>query len=357
MPGDAFSRLSIIRRDPGRVGRSLQLLPDQIREAWAETPSFRWPAGWSVQSVVVSGMGGSHLGADIVRSVFSSTLSRPIDVVADDVLPGWVGRDTLVICVSYSGETEETIAAFQAAIKRRARVVVVTTGGRLAAAAAARRLPLIRFRPSANPSGQPRLGVAYGLMAVLAILRQAKVLRLGAAEVEAMAAAAAMAVRRYRPSVKTQRNLAKQLANDLRGRTALLIGGTWASGNLHTFANQLHETAKTFAAWHVLPELNHHLMEGLRHRTEAGRMLAIMVRDHVDFPQLRRRFALTAVILRRLGLTVRVVTPVGPTVLTKAVDLLALGGYVSWYLAARRRVNPAAIPTIDALKRALGRRP
>ncbi|MBI2984430.1 MAG: SIS domain-containing protein [Candidatus Kerfeldbacteria bacterium] len=346
----------ILRRDPGHVGAALTLLADQLVDGWRQAQGVSLPESYRrVHRMAVCAMGGSHLPADIIKAVLSEDISRPIMVVSDYQLPAWVDQETAVIAISYSGTPEETIAALKAAIKRRAKVAVITSGGALADAAGYYRLPLYQFTPTANPSGQPRLGIGYTITALLMCLRQLGWLRPRDGDLDQAVTAARQAIRRYHPSLRRPANLAKQLAVEWRNKIPLLMGTGWTAGNLQAFHNQIHENAKTWAAWYQLPDLNHHLLEGLRHRAITRQLAAWFVDDPDDPPRLRLRLRLTAETLGRLGATVRRWRPHGHTRWEKAIDMLAFGGFVSWYLAAVRRVQPAPIPTVDALKQALGR--
>lgn len=343
-----------LKRDPGLVGASLARTADQLRDGLAQASRARLPAwGREIRQVVIAGMGGSHLGADIALSALEGRLLKPVVVASEYWLPGWVNSSTLVICSSYSGNTEETLSALQVAKQRRAKIVVITTGGRLATQARKLKLPLVLIKPTENPSRQPRLGVAYSLAAMLVVWKKLGIIRLGSDELAGLSVGAWEAIKRYGPTQPAKKNPAKQLATSWLERRPLLVGGSWATGNLHTFANQIHENAKTYAAWAVLPELNHHLMEGLRNRSVAKQFHALFVEDVTHQPTLKRRFTLTQKIFRDLGIRVSRFTPRGALPLDKAIDLLVFGGYVSWYLSIAENVDPAPIPTVDELKEKL----
>lgn len=351
-----IDRLVSLRRDPGLVGASLDRLDEQLRDGWRQSSSFRLPETFTnVDRVAVCGMGGSHLGADIIRSVYTDLLRVPVGIVADYDLPAWVGERTLAICSSYSGSTEETLATLAVARKRRAKVVVVCGGGKLAAAAKRYTIPHIVFQPTANPSNQPRLGLGYSLAAILRIVQKSRLLPAPVIAIEPMVLAAKAATKRYGAARPMANNPAKQLAVLASESIPLLIGAEWTAGNLHAWSNQINENAKTFAAWYLLPDLNHHLLEGLRNRVVTRQLVAVLVNDPTYHPRTRKRFRITAAILRQLGARVINFTPRGRTRLERAVDLLAFGGYMSWYLALVRKQNPSLIPTVDYLKAALAR--
>ncbi len=341
-------------RDPGKVGQALDLLADQLTDGWHQASRVKIPATYrQISRIVVCGMGGSHLGADILRSTLADRLKFPIEIVADYRLPAWVDRHSLVICSSYSGSTEETLEALTVAKKRGAKIVVVTSGGKLAAAAQRLKVPAYCYTPSANPSGQPRLGVAYSLTATLPCLMRVGAVRVAPAEIATMISAARQATKRY--GFKNAASSAMALAKQMNGGVPLLIGAEWMAGNMHTWTNQIHENAKSYAVWYLLPDLNHHLLEGLRNRQVTKTIRAVFVADPSLHPRTIRRYALTAKIVAGLGAKVATVKLHEHEPLAKAIELLAFGGYVSWYFSALRKVNPAPIPTVDALKNALAK--
>jgi len=344
---------SHFHHEPHQVGTSLASLSDQLRDGFVQAARVKLPAEWkNIRQVVVAGMGGSHLAADIIAAAFADRLRRPLIVLHDATLPAWVTKETLVIATSYSGTTAETLQVFQLALKRKVPLMAITSGGLLASAATRAKTPLLRFIPQHNPSKQPRLGVAYSFAAIMTVLRKIKALAVSEQEIESWVSIASRAHVAYGPDRSTMVNKAKQVAMIWNGHQPLLFSGEWASGNMHTFANQIHENAKTFASWYPIPELNHHLMEGLRNRQMAKQFSALFVIGQADAPHAKR-FTLTQGIIKRLGISTSTFRPRGNTVAEQAVDLLAFGGYVSWYLAILRRVDPAAIPTVDELKRKL----
>lgn len=349
--------LPLLKRDPGKVGASLDLLNEQIKDAWHQSKPVTLPKTYrTIRNVAVCGMGGSHLGADILRSVWADRLPVPINIIADYSLPAWVNRETLVIASSYSGSTEETIAGLQQARSRKAKIAVVTSGGALARQATQSNFPNWQFLPTANPSGQPRLGVGYNLISLITLARRMNWVKPGDIKIEDWVLRADSARRHYGFTHGRKNNLAKQLAMQLDGKIPLLIGAEWTAGNLHTWHNQINENAKTPAWWFLLPDLNHHLLEGLRNRKFNRQIHAVLVLDPHYHPRTLKRFALTEKILKQHGMTVSRFRPHGKERMEQAIDLLAFGGYVSWYLSALRKLNPAPIPTVDYLKTQLAKK-
>jgi len=349
---NAIDRSPRLQTDPGAVGASLASLPLQLSAAVKQFRTLRLPRTYrGLTSIMVGGMGGSHLAADIIRSAYTTKLRVPLHIVSDYSLPAWVGPRTLVVISSYSGGTEEAIALLDAALARRAKVVVVTAGGKLARRARRWHVPLALYDPRENISHQPRLGVAYSLVAMLRIFSSLGYVPLATGELTALIAAATRAGKKYGPDMQTKSNRAKQLALRLYRHLPILIGSEWMAGNLVTWRNQLHENAKTWAETALIPELNHHLLEGLRDRTIARRLVAVMLDDARIHPRNQKRLRITSGILKKLGVRVeRVRFGQSPA---PAIDLLSFGGYVSWYLSILHDIDPAPIPTVDELKHRL----
>ncbi len=308
--------------------------------------------------IVVAGMGGSALSADIIRSLLAPALRVPLIVQRDYVIPSWVGPKTLVIASSYSGETEETLAAASGALERTGLVVAMTTGGPLAEALAARGRPVVRIDPAANPSGQPRFAIGAMLFALLGILERAGVAEAFFSEygsaVDAAAAAADFAAgahARYGIDRPRAANPAKELAHFLEGRACVVVASRHLSGNAHALANQLNETAKSFAAPFEIPELNHHLMEGLQ-LPDANRAALgfLFIESSLYGTRLGARYAVTREVVARQGVPEKSFLPDGGSPLFESLDTLIFGSYLAFYLALRNKQDPAKIPWVDLFK-------
>lgn len=351
-----FEKLNALRTDPEQMAASIRRLGEQMLEGWQSAASvFLPPLYLRIENIAICGMGGSHLGPDILRSTLGDALILPMTIVADYRLPLWVGEKTLVVCSSYSGGTEEVKAAMHEALMRGAKAVAMTSGGLLATAAKRSHVPLYLYQTDANPSGQPRLGIGYSIGVLMRCLVTLGLLKANDDTMTALAHHADLAVRRYGPTVAAGKNPAKVLALKMSEMIPLLIGAEWAAGNLHTWTNQIHENAKTFADWDMLPDANHHLLEGLRHKKINHLMYAVMVRDGAYHPRTKRRFFITEHLLAKAGIDHTVVQPHGETTLEKAIDLLVFGSYASWYMSLARRVAAGPIPTVNELKSRMAR--
>jgi glucose/mannose-6-phosphate isomerase len=346
-----------LKKDPGAVAAALDLLPVQIASAWQQCGLFKLPAKYRrPRNILVCGMGASRLPADIIKSTCREEMTIPLQISSDYTLPRWVNRHTLILCFSYSGDTEEILTVAKAAQHRKLPVVAVAAGGQLITWARRTKAPYLIFEPRDNPSSQPRLGVAYEIIALLRILTQARVLKSGLPELVAMYSAARAAVRRFGRVSPARTNPAKQLATKLFRRIPLLIGAEWTTGNLRTWNNQIHENAKTFSTFDVLPDLHHHLLEGLRDRRVAKLMTGVVINDPDYYPRNQHRVWATTELLKRFGARPVTVKLKSPSRLGKMVELLAFGGYVSWYLSVLENIDPAPVPIVEEVKTWLAKR-
>lgn len=330
---------------------------DQCRQIVAEARRLKLPPAYrNCTNVIINGMGGSGLGADILVAAFADRLRCPVTLTHSYDVPGFVNGKTFYLACSYSGNTEEVVAALAPARKRRAKIAVLTTGGALAQAAHRAKIPALVFSTTYNPSAQPRLGLGYSLCGTWAMLGKARVLPYTAAMANSFVTASAAASARFAPFKPVQHNRAKQLALAISGRLPLVITGGNLAGVAHAFSNSCHESAKHFTLYQTLPELNHHLLEGLKHPAAARSLIAVFGESPNDPLAIQRRAAVTAQVFARHDIPVLRYRTENGLWITQAGELLQLALYTSWYLAALNRVNPQAIPWVDFFKAKLAKR-
>jgi glucose/mannose-6-phosphate isomerase len=300
-------------------------------------------------------MGGSTLGSDLVRTVFASSLKIPFSIVNGYSLPACVDRHTLLILSSYSGSTEETLAAGREGLKRHARITGLTTGGSLARFFERNTLPWYRIVPTENPAGQPRMGLGYNAMGQLGLLAALGVLKISQADIREVLSVVGRRTASCSADVPTAINPAKQLSKQLAERLPILVGFEHLVGSMHAFANQINETGKAYAVPFALPELNHHLLEGLRFPKAVRTAVLVTANSSFVHPRIAARQRITRQIVRRLGMNSAEIRLRGRSRLAEAFDLLAIAGAASLYLSVLHRVDPLKITTVDELKRRLSR--
>lgn len=343
------------RLDPGRMAELLRNFPEQVEDALQIGEDFEVPRSLkgSVRKVVFIGMGGSAIGGDIIRS-FLSKSSVPIWVSRHYVLPPFVDSETLCVFSSYSGNTEETLAAFREGLRRRARGVVITSGGELGRLSLRHSVPWIRI-PTGFP---PRAAVGYS---VFPLLRLFSVLRLwqwdSRAIRETLSLLSHLGERKYAPEVPLRNNPAKQIAGRLRGRFVVIYAGTELLDSAALrFRNQIEENAKAIASHHLLPEMNHNEILGWQFPKEIlSKCACVFLKDSKDHPRVQLRMKITSGLIERLKVPVIEIHSEGRSRLARLFSIIYLGDWISLYLALLYGIDPTPVKVIEFLKNKLAR--
>jgi glucose/mannose-6-phosphate isomerase len=294
--------------------------------------------------VLVCGMGGSAIGGDLAGAALGDRLTRPLRTIRTYELPSWTTPSSYVVCASYSGNTEETLACYEAAGALGAERVAVTTGGRLGEAARADGVPVIPL-----PGGlQPRAAVAYMLVSVLEVAAQVDAAPGMRTEIDGASAGLAELAREWGPEADSD-SLAKRVAQRCH-RTTLCLYGAGSTGPVALrWKTQVNENAKVPAFAAKLPEADHNEIVGWESASEFGSFLAIFLEDSDQHPRVRQRIELTAGLIESHAAgTVRLESR-GSTSIERVMSLVMLGDLVSIYLAVLRGVDPTPVPVIQRL--------
>jgi glucose/mannose-6-phosphate isomerase len=339
---------AIRRYDSGDMLGAIATLPEQIRDGWKRSRAVSLPARHrDVRAVAVVGMGGSAIAGDLVRGVFGERLKVPLVSVRDYELPAFVGRDTLVIASSHSGATEETISATAAALERRCPVAVITTGGPLGDVAARAELPLLRY----PANGQPRAGVGYGVSLLAGLLERAGLLELDERQTTDAATAVGAVIETCRPEIPSERNQAKELAWSLVDRLPVVEASGFLAPVARRWKTQLNENAKTIASFEELPEATHNSVVGYEHPESLHeRTYVVFLSSPSEYARNSLRAALSAELLGTAGIAHQFVPLAGDGRLAQACSGIALGDYVSVYLAVLYGLDPTPVEAIAHVK-------
>ena len=291
------------------------------------------------EQVLVCGMGGSSLGAELLQAWLE--LSTSLVIYRDYDLPKTVPKKTLVIAISYSGTTEETLAAAKSALKQQLPLVVITTGGPLSELARRNKFPVVSL-----PKGLlPRLSVGAQIGALYSVLVKAGVVP---ADEEAVIEAAAEIAQ-----TKDIEKIGQRLAKKIGMRIPLIYGSSRNLAVLRSWKIKFNETAKAQAFWQALPEADHNAINALP--DGGSRFCLVTLVDQQDHPRVQKRLELTAKIAVSQGLTHLPESLVGSSRLSRLLFGLWLGDWVALALADMRQVDPAATPIIEQLKQDLAR--
>ena len=332
--------------DPGNMLDRIKDLSKQVRDAWGIGSRAPIPPAYSdVRNIVVAGMGGSAIGGDLAAALLADDLKIPMSIHRDYGIPAYVGRDTLFIASSYSGNTEETLSAFEDARKRGAKVLVLTTGGRLAEQGRASSFPVVTFSYKA----QPRAALGYSLGLVLGCLVRLGFVRDLATDIEAALADLGRLDERVHEGART--NDAKKMATELYGRIPFAYGAGVMGVMARRVKGQWNENAKNWSAFDVMSELNHNAVVGFPHPPVARDALTVLfLRSDRDNPRHKIRFDVTAELLDRAAVPHRTLSFSGQSMLSEVLQMVMFTDYVSFYLALLNGADPSEVRSIDHLK-------
>ncbi len=348
---------AIRKLDPKGVLDSTVMFPDQCEQAWKESSQLVFPATYQrIDNIVVSGMGGSRFTPRTIKELFRDRIKEPYEIIDDYALPAYVDGDTLVILSSYSGTTEEVLSCGQDAVKRGAHLTGIIAGGPVGDLLTSLHAQMYVFNPKYNPSGQPRVGGGYLLMGHLGLLKALQLIDIDDREVVEATQYCRTFARRCDASVPTAQNPAKQLAITLDNTHPFIITAEFLKGFGNGFANQLNETAKMISDPRVIPELNHHLMEGLaRPTTLVQNALFVFFQSHLYSDRIQRRYSVTKEVLAKQQIKTHDVSLTGATPIAQVLEAYVLSGFTSFYLAMLHDTDPVAIPWVDYFKEKLRR--
>lgn len=334
--------------DPDDMLGRIAELPQQCRDAWANVQSLELPPEYrQVNQIVILGMGGSAIGGDLLRALAEPECALPIVINRDYTVPAFVNAETLVIASSYSGNTEETLAAFQEANKRGAALLAITTDGKLAQRARELGVPLLTF----SYQSQPRAALGYSLVSLIGIVQKSGFIGDKATDLEEAVVVMESLQERIRETVPSAQNPAKQLAKRLYGHLPVVYGAGHLAEVAHRWKTQFNENAKAWSFFEPLPELNHNAVLGYQFPPDlAEKVVVVMLTSSLDHPRNKTRFQVTQEILTKQGVACETVEAGGESPLAQMLSAIHFGDYVSYYLAMLYEVNPTPVKNIDYLK-------
>ncbi|MCL5438957.1 MAG: hypothetical protein M1268_03135 [Patescibacteria group bacterium] len=336
----------IKKLDPKNVYESTGMFPDQCKQMFDSyfNTEFFSDEYKSVKNIVICGMGGSAYGGHIALSLFENEIKIPLVINSNYHLPGFVNKDTLVILTSYSGSTEEVLSCAEEALKKGAKISGFSSGGKLGEFLKDKH-PGFTFNPKFNPSGQPRLGTGYIAMGTFALLKSWGAIEIKNSDVES----AIEDVKRSQEKIKGD---AIEIAKQIQGKIPIIFASEHLVGNAHVTRNQFNETSKSFSAFEDIPELNHHLMEGLKNPIDK-KLIVLFIDSQIYSSRIKKRFALTKDVIKKNNVEVIEYSPCGKTKLSQVLNTLSFGGYLTLYLALLYGQDPSLIPWVDYFKEQL----
>ena len=335
----------------------IESFPKQCLEAKSIGLAFNLPESYRIpyRSIICTGLGGSAIASDILRSYLWHETRAPIFVNRNYLLPAFADEETLVIVSSYSGSTEETLSAYRDARRKKARIVVVTTGGDLKRLAEKHAVPVI-----AIPKGiQPRCATGYMFFPALILLSKLGLVKDASREIDETIKILD-GIRRDTAGfeVRARDNIAKKAALALYDKFPVIYASQdYMDCVVTRWRGELAENAKTLSSGHLFPEMNHNEIVGWENPKKILKnFVAVLLRDFLDHPRISRRMDVTKRLIKKEGFCVAEVFSKGRSRMARIFSLIYIGDFVSFYLAILNRVDPTPVERIAYLKKELGRK-
>ena len=318
--------------DNSNMLKVIEEFPHQCKTA-LELPKGMSVSG-KINNIVVCGMGGSAIGGDLLR-IYMHNSKIPVFIVRDYKVPNFVDENSLVFAVSYSGNTEETISAFEDASRKKAKIVAVTSGGQLAGMAK----KVIKI-----PSGlQPRAALGYLFFPVLGVLVNSGIIDVKGKEIEE--------VLNILSTTDDFRPVGERIAKRIGQRTPIIYASELLSPVAYRWKTQFNENTKVAAFYHIFSEMNHNEIAGYQNINKND-YIAIFIRDIYDNDRIKKRMDVTKEIIS-IRVDVGEVFTRGEHLLSRMFSGIYYGDFVSYYLAIANRTDPTPVTVIENLKKKL----
>ena len=347
---------TIKKYDKSGMLEVIEKFPEQCLDAVRIGSSFKVPDEFcrEYKFIVCTGLGGSAIGADIVRSYVSDESKAPVFVNRNYTLPNFVGKESLVIAISYSGNTEETLSAYSDAKKRGAKIITITSGGNLKEIASNDGVPAIII-----PGGlQPRCALGYSLFPLLILLSKIGVVSGQERHIEeAIGILTKLRDETIGMDIPKEKNIAKAIAGSIYAKFPVIYGAQDHMDCVITrWKGELAENSKTLSSGHVIPEMNHNEIVGWEFPAKTLKdFIAVILRDSGDSTRISLRLDVTKKIIKNAGIETIEVRSAGKSLLGRMLSLIYIGDFMSYYLAVLNGTDPTPVERINYLKKELSR--
>ncbi|MFH1852728.1 MAG: bifunctional phosphoglucose/phosphomannose isomerase [Candidatus Neomarinimicrobiota bacterium] len=335
--------------DPQNMYQAIYDFPDHIADAIRIGAAIVLNQDYTdVHSIVVAGMGGSAIGGDVANMLVGEQLSVPVKVVRGYKLPNWANVKTLVICSSYSGNTEETLAIYAEARTRGIRICGITTGGTIGDLLDRDGLDKVMIVPGL----QPRAALAYSFVTLLYLLKNLDVID-GEFEIWLQQTVELLKVGRDKYSAASN-NPARHLAGEIAGKLPIIYGETESTAVVaRRWCGQLSENGKMLAYYNELPEMNHNEIVGWENNPEIlKKMVILWLKDSDDHPRVQIRQQISERLIANYC-DQEIITVDGPNRFVRLLHLIHFGDWLSYWCALEHRTDPTPVTKINALKNKL----
>lgn len=353
---DLYDLKEIKKYDKSGMLDLVESFPEQCLRAKDIGMAFKVPGDLKpkYRNIVFIGVGGSAIGADLVRSYIADEAKVPIFVNRNYTLPNFVDENSLVVAASYSGNTEETLSAYKDAKSKKAALVAITSGGELESLARQDNYPHMTI-PKGLP---PRCALGYSFFPSLILLSKLGIIEDKSSEIyAAIDILKDLRNKKIGFNVKGKNNLAKSIAGRIHLKFPVIYGGQDRIDSVVTrWRGQLAENSKTLSSSHIFPEMNHNEIVGWENPKKLLKnFIVIILRDAGDHPRTSKRMDITKGIIEAKLAKVIEVRSVGKDVLSRILSLIYIGDFVSYYLAILNKRDPTPVESVTYLKKELAK--
>lgn len=347
---------SIKKIDRDNMLQNTQDFPLQIEECWRDWKKIALPTHFiNVKNVLILGMGGSGLGGGIIQNFADLMSMIPVTVMRDYDIPLWVDKTTLVIAVSYSGSTEETLEALKQAGQKSDKIITISTGGALASLGSQFRAVHYKI----NYGAQPRAALGYSLTSLMAIFSKLKFLEITDDHMSEAILLLQGLRKKIDADIPTSHNPAKLLANRLEGHIPIILSSGSLSEVGRRWKTHFNENAKNASYSEIIPEMNHNSLVGLEYpKNLSNNIFVIILESKYDHPRtkLRQKIAGQIMVKRQIPYESIMMQPTG-NIYAETLQMILFGDFVAFYLAIINNTDPNPVEIIKFLKDKLAESP
>lgn len=339
---------AIKKIDPRNTVGSTEMLLKQAQAAWQQVNTLSVTSlKGQITTIVFCGMGASIYGALVLKALLGEKFPYPSEFISDYHLPSYVNEQTLVILTSYSGTTEEVLSCAEEAKAKNAKMLVVTKGGPLAEFAKTHAVPSYIFDGALNYAGIPRLGAGYTIIGLIGLFLKLELITMDPAIIEK----GFQFLESKLPALKQKAMTDSLMFVDT---IPVIFSAEHLSGNAQILRNQFNETSKTFSSFFLVPDLNHHLMEGLQFPKDS-KLYFIICQSQNYSEKIKKRMALTVDVVKQNNRRIFEIPTSGSNGFEDFLELLTYGSFLTLYLGLRYDQNPAINPWVDYFKEELAK--
>lgn len=347
-----LDNLSLIKQiDKSDMLAEIQGLTNQLAFAWKTANNLPLPTLKNIKTIILSGMGGSAIGADLLMSYISTICPIPIHVIRDYHLPGWAkDEDTLVIASSHSGNTEETVSILNEATKNHCATFVITTGGKLSEIADEKNIPLWLF----THSGQPRAAVGYSFGYLLALFVRLGIIPAQDKNIYDTIDAMSLMRKKIDVDIPVKDNTAKRLGGQLMNRWVSIFASDYLTPVARRWKTQINELAKAWAQFEFLPEADHNTLAGIEKAEDVlSKTVALFLASSSDNPRNQMRARFTQNEFLAAGISTELIDFKESNPLSEMWTSVLFGDFLAYYLAIAYHIDPTPVEILQNLKKSL----